>query len=205
MRRPVITILVLAALLTIVTDAIAERGKTTISEGTDESSEQRLWAHAEEETRTIDRSGWLYEDKDLDDYVNAVARKLSEPGSPPISVKIIKNPYLNAMAYPTGRIYIHTGMLAAIENEAQLAVLLGHEMTHIVNHHAAQEFMNMKKRNRSKISLGSWLGSFGESGPMERNRGRKRLFADNGIGSGQGRASPGGPRRLQSSRSAQAF
>ena len=36
------------------------------------------------------------------------------------------NPSLNAFAYPTGAIYVHSGLLARLDNEAQLAAVLGH-------------------------------------------------------------------------------
>lgn len=160
--RKRIPVIILAALFTLSGVARAAHAAPK-SEGLDENSEKRLWIRAEEETRRIDRSGWLYEDRDLENYVNAVARKLLQPGSSSITVKIIRNPYINATAYPTGRIYVHTGILAAMENEAQLATLLGHEITHVVKRHAAQEFTKMKKRSESKVNLTAWLGSLGEA------------------------------------------
>ena len=37
---------------------------------------------------------------------------------------------------PNGRIYIHTGLLGRLDNEAQLATIVGHEMTHVTDRHA---------------------------------------------------------------------
>jgi predicted Zn-dependent protease len=37
---------------------------------------------------------------------------------------------------PNGAVYIHTGLLARLDNEAQLATILGHEMTHVDHRHA---------------------------------------------------------------------
>ena len=39
---------------------------------------------------------------------------------------------------PNGRIYVHTGLLAWLDNEAQLAMILGHEMTHVTKRHYAR-------------------------------------------------------------------
>jgi predicted Zn-dependent protease len=135
------------------------------AEGLDENIERRLWNRSEEESGKLDRSGFLYEDKELENYVNAVARKIDDnsKAGPAITVNVIKNPSINAFAYPTGRIYVHTAMLAALENEAQLAAVLGHEMAHVYNRHAAQKWTKQKIRSESKVSLNSWLGSFGES------------------------------------------
>ncbi|MEK6530307.1 MAG: M48 family metallopeptidase, partial [candidate division NC10 bacterium] len=46
------------------------------------------------------------------------------------------DPSLNAFAMPNGRVYIHTGLLARLENESQLAMILGHELTHVTNRDA---------------------------------------------------------------------
>ena len=50
-------------------------------------------------------------------------------------VRVIEDPTLNAFAYPHGSIYIHTGLLARMENEDELATVLGHEMTHVEDRH----------------------------------------------------------------------
>jgi predicted Zn-dependent protease len=42
---------------------------------------------------------------------------------------------MNAFALPTGDIYVHTGLLAKIDSEDQLASILGHEVAHVTEHH----------------------------------------------------------------------
>jgi len=62
--------------------------------------------------------------------VNSVAARLHPPDPSfriPFRIVVLKNYYLNAFAYPNGVIYVHTGILAQMENEAQLATLLAHE------------------------------------------------------------------------------
>lgn len=81
--------------------------------------------------------GALYTDPDVTVYINAVAaRLLAGAGvSPGIEVhfKLIRDPTVNAFAFGNGSIYIHTGALARIENEAQLSFLLAHELSHYLN------------------------------------------------------------------------
>jgi predicted Zn-dependent protease len=60
---------------------------------------------------------------------------------------VIKSPYLNAFAFPNGVIYIHTGILARMDNEAQLAALLGHEMTHCTHRHALKTLRHFKGKS----------------------------------------------------------
>jgi predicted Zn-dependent protease len=110
--------------------------------------ENRLWNRAYEEQRKLDHSSYIYEDPVLTDYVNNVAQNLVPEDLAKkgllIQVKIIKNPLLNAFAYPNGVIYIHTGILSKMENEAQLATILGHEMTHVTHRHAIQNYRSVK-------------------------------------------------------------
>jgi predicted Zn-dependent protease len=164
MKQRGITRILAVMLLLVGCTSSPRAGDATLFEGLDENIERRLLIRADEETRNIDAGGLLYDDKELEQYVNAVARKLqgSAEGRA-VTVKVIKNPYLSAFAMSNGRIYLHTGMLAAMENEAQLATILGHEMAHVSNRHAAKKYTKERIRSESKVTLNSWLGAFGES------------------------------------------
>ena len=113
-----------------------------------EEDERRIWSRSKEEQEVLDRSGYIYEDSLLTDYVNAVVRQLRPPGSSHamlvFQAKIIKNPLLNAFAYPNGVIYIHTGIISKMDNEAQLATVLGHEMSHAIYRHALASIHNLQ-------------------------------------------------------------
>ena len=115
---------------------------------TDED-ERRLWVRAEEEQKVIDGSGFLYKDADLDAYLNEVASKLQPidgRAGLPVRIIVVKDPHLNAFAYPNGVVYIHSGLLVRMDNEAQLAALLGHEMTHCRHRHALKAFRMLKNQ-----------------------------------------------------------
>jgi predicted Zn-dependent protease len=45
---------------------------------------------------------------------------------------------INAFALPGGQIFITAGLFDKLENEAQLAGVLGHEIGHVINRHAAE-------------------------------------------------------------------
>jgi hypothetical protein len=75
---------------------------------------------------------------------------------------VIDDPIPNAYAFPNGMVFIHTGLLKIIENEAQLAVVLGHEVAHVTYEHASQR---MKKNEYTdsklvKSSSNRLLGKF---------------------------------------------
>jgi predicted Zn-dependent protease len=55
-------------------------------------------------------------------------------------VKIIKNDsVLNAFCTPGGYIYVYTGIIKYLDNEAQLAGVLGHEIAHADRRHSVQQ------------------------------------------------------------------
>jgi len=119
-----------------------------LSAGNDESL---LWRRAQEEEKVIDNSGWLYRNPELEAYLNKVAAKLKAfTDSPDISfnIKIINDPNLNAFAFPNGVIYVHTGVLARMDNEAQLAALLAHEMSHCTRRHSLRVLKSLKDQPR---------------------------------------------------------
>jgi len=114
-----------------------------------EDDEKRLWQRSKEEQRVLNNSGLVYRDNEIEDYLNKIARNLQTPeilARIPFRIIVIKNPYLNAFAFPNGVIYIHTGILARMDNEAQLATLLAHEMTHCTHRHALRAFRDRKNK-----------------------------------------------------------
>jgi predicted Zn-dependent protease len=102
--------------------------------------EQALWEQSREEEKKLLENAKLYEDPLLESYLEGVVSHLNPPGmaaNPSIryKVRVLEDPTLNAFAYPHGSIYVHTGLLARMENEDELATVLGHEMTHVENRH----------------------------------------------------------------------
>lgn len=56
-----------------------------------------------------------------------------------------KSPIVNAFAFNDGLVLINLGMIAQLENEAQLALILCHEFTHVVNNDAIESFLSSKE------------------------------------------------------------
>jgi len=114
------------------------------------ADERELWEKSEAEQQKLNRRGRLYQDPLLEEYLNDIARRLIPPeveqAGIPIRVRILQDPSLNAFAYPNGAIYIHTGLLARVENEAQLATVLGHEMMHVVNRDAVRHYRSARNK-----------------------------------------------------------
>jgi predicted Zn-dependent protease len=76
---------------------------------------------------------------------------------------VLRSPSINAFAIANGTIFVCTGLLSRIKNEAQLAAHLSHEMVHIINDHSYQNLLNTKKMALSsakkQIGLEFFFGS----------------------------------------------
>lgn len=54
-------------------------------------------------------------------------------------IKVINKPVVNAFATPGGYIYVYTGLMKYLDNEAQLAGVIGHEMAHADLRHSTKQ------------------------------------------------------------------
>jgi len=80
----------------------------------------------------------LVNDARMQRYVNNVGRWIasqSERPDLPWQFGVLDAPQLNAFAVPGGTIFITRGLLDRMRNEAELAGVLGHEITHVVKKH----------------------------------------------------------------------
>jgi predicted Zn-dependent protease len=91
----------------------------------------------------VRREVGLYDDPDLQRYVQEVGLRLartSERPNLPWHFAIVDEPAVNAFALPGGYIYLTRGILPFLDDEAQLAGVLGHEIGHVTARHAAQQY-----------------------------------------------------------------
>jgi predicted Zn-dependent protease len=93
----------------------------------------------------------IYKDAKLERYVDGIGQRVlarshlrrpetgQEFRNTPVTFQILDSPIINAMALPGGHIYVTRGMLAHLNNEDQLAVVLAHEIGHVTARHAARQ------------------------------------------------------------------
>jgi len=98
-----------------------------------------------------------YEDADLARYVAALGKKLGALSHQPnlaYSIKVLDSPVVNAFAVPGGYVYLTRGILAYLNDEAELAGVVAHEIGHIAARHSAQQY------SRAQVAqLGLGLGA----------------------------------------------
>src|SRR5262252_2116169 len=109
----------------------------------------------------------LYDNKLVSDYVNHVGQQLVPSDSEKLfAFRLVADPTPFAYTLSTGTIYISTGLISLIDNEAQLAYVLAHEMAHVQLDHwklksilkLGEEEFNKKEANRRRL-IGAGIGA----------------------------------------------
>jgi len=103
-------------------------------------SEEKELSIGERSDPVIVQEYGLYDDPALQEYVNEVGQKLVKVCSRKniaYHFKLLDTDDANAFALPGGYIYVTRGILAIMNNEAELAGVLGHEIGHVVGRDSA--------------------------------------------------------------------
>lgn len=103
----------------------------------------------------------LVKDDALQTYVNKVGRWVASQGERadlPWHFGVIDSEDLNAFAAPGGFVLITKGLYRKLENEAQLAGVLGHEIGHVIKKHHLRVLQKSQLLNMGANLLGSKLG-----------------------------------------------
>jgi len=110
--------------------------------------------------------GRLYENPILANYVNALGQRLVPKDSTHLyAFRVLLDPVPRAEALSTGTIYISSGLMSLLDNEAQLAYVLTHEIAHVESNHIYEAIRNEileneldKEREKSVQKKRAWLG-----------------------------------------------
>jgi predicted Zn-dependent protease len=94
----------------------------------------------------VDRQAKFIDDPVITEYVNRVAQNLvlHSDAKIPFTVKVIDSDEVNAFALPGGFFYVNKGLILAADNEAELAGVMAHEISHVIARHAVE---NQTKAN----------------------------------------------------------
>ena len=126
--------------------------------------EARLWREAAELEARARKSGAVLEDPALEKYLLGIARRLAPRGALDkleVRVYVIESPALTAFTTPDGAIFVSMGLLSRLDDEAQLAMVFGHELTHAVNRHHLVEYRTLKEGADLTAGLPFGLGALG--------------------------------------------
>ena len=111
----------------------------------------------------IQQMGGEVPDLQLQGYVQRVGRKVANAGHRPdfeYQFRVVNQPAPNAFALPGGYIAITRGLMAKLENEAQLAAVLGHEVAHVTARHSVQ---GMQRGTLTQLAIAVLSQAAGEA------------------------------------------
>jgi predicted Zn-dependent protease len=173
LRYPLSPGLCLAAALALPHPVAAEGGQYGPMAIRDD--ERHLLAAADELEGYFAAHGLLYKDEGVLGLVRRVGRSIQPPSTDDYMAyefHVLRDPSPNAFALANGAVYVHTGMLARLNDEDQLAALLAHEITHVAGHH---ELVGHRAKKKAAIAvmvfgpfaLGKIASAFGFSRELE--------------------------------------
>ncbi len=140
----------------------------------------------EEERDKIEAELGLVEDEELLEYVRSVGIRLVRhaPSRPfDYEFKIVDQRVPNAFALPGGKIYVSRGLLALVESEDELAGVIGHEITHAAERHAAARIDYSRRINPFSIGLmrAATIAAYGRDQERDADRGGQIMAARAGY------------------------
>ncbi len=126
------------------------------------SPKDELRVGQEEHPKILQQYGGNYNDLRFAKYISDVSLKLTQISELPnltYTFTVLNESGVNAFALPGGYIYITRGLLALVENEAEMAGVLAHEIGHVTARHTAQRYSKSVATNLGLNVVGI-LGSF---------------------------------------------
>jgi predicted Zn-dependent protease len=125
-------------------------GKSELSLVSESQEIQMGQQAAQEVAQTIG----LYNDAKAQAYVAEIGKRMaaaSERPNLPWEFHIVEDASVNAFALPGGFIYVTRGLMGTINDEAELATVVGHEIGHVTNRHSVQQ---ISKQELAQLGLG---------------------------------------------------
>jgi len=90
----------------------------------------------------IEKQVEVVDNRELNAYISSIGQKLAaqpQADKYPYTFRVVNDPSINAFALPGGPAYVHTGLIAAADNEAQIAGVLAHEIVHVALRHGTNQ------------------------------------------------------------------
>ena len=104
--------------------------------------------------KEVEQSIGFYNDPAVNAYVAEIGKRMaakSERPNLPWEFHVVDDAAVNAFAIPGGFIYVTRGLMSAVNTEAELASVLGHEIAHVTHRHSVQQ---ISKSQLAQLGLG---------------------------------------------------
>jgi predicted Zn-dependent protease len=113
----------------------------------------------------VERSSKLIDDPVVTEYVNRVGQNLvrNSDARVPFTIKVIDSDEVNAFALPGGFFYVNSGLILRAQEEAELAGVMAHEISHVTARHGTKnaskgELMQLATIPLMLLGPGGWAG-----------------------------------------------
>ena len=132
------------------------------------SDEDELWYAMERSERELRQHPALVRDPALNAYVRGVACRVAADYCDDLRVYIVEQPWFNASMAPNGMMVVWTGALLRFQDEAELALVLGHEYAHFRHRHSIVMWRKAKRTTAflSSFGLVAWGAGVGPAGQL---------------------------------------
>jgi predicted Zn-dependent protease len=127
-----------------------------------ETEEGGLWAMMDREERRLRRSPLVMRDGELDAYLRELVCRLGGEHCADVRVHVVRTAQFNASMAPNGLMQVWSGLLLRVDNEAQLAAILGHELGHYLERHQ----LALMRDAKNKSAAAMFLSLFGLPGAL---------------------------------------
>ncbi|MBE7368031.1 M48 family metallopeptidase [Ramlibacter pallidus] len=127
-----------------------------------DTDEGGLWSLMDREETRLRRSPSLVRDAALSGYLRDLVCRLGDDHCGDVRVYVVRTAQFNASMAPNGCIQVASGLLLRVDNEAQLAAVLGHELGHYLERHTVERLRDLK----NKAAAAMVLAMFGPAGAL---------------------------------------
>jgi predicted Zn-dependent protease len=115
------------------------------------SDEAGIWLQVDKIERRVRTAGNRMRRAPLNSYIAKVTCRVAGTYCKDVRVYTLRAPGFNASMYPNGMMHIRSGLLLRVENEAQLAAIIGHEAGHYLRQHSLQKMRDIREKTNSLL------------------------------------------------------
>jgi len=118
-----------------------------------DTDEGGLWSMMDREETRLRRSPLVVRDPALTEYLRDLVCRLGGDHCGDVRVYVVRTAQFNASMAPNGSMQVWSGLLLRVDNEAQLASVLGHELGHYLDRHTAERLRDLKNKAAAVTAL----------------------------------------------------
>lgn len=147
-----------------------------------DTDEGGIWDLADRAEREAKTSADLNRDPALNTYLRSVTCRVAGPQCGDIRLYVMDRPFFNASMAPNGYTEIWSGLLLRLEDEAELAFVIAHEITHYSENHSLEALRELRNRSNTAMALSAAISVIGAAAAVNSpNNARSIMDATQGI------------------------